>query len=528
MCGSNDLLKQDGVFVCQTCGTKYSVEEARKMMVEGTVAITGSVKVDVSEKVQNLYVMARRARDENNAELASKYYEMITMEDPNDWEALFYFNYFKAKNTNLRDLSSSVYHFNKSLNSVFEAIEKSDKNSNEKWAIAEEIIARIDNMCELFIRWAKSHYREYSSSNNSISELRDRANAVADLQKKMADLLEQYFAGQSEKARIAYLKSYIENYLLLDTLDSEFAHITLKYYSDELIEAENRIKVIEPDYKSLIDELNHEKKKTEEPAKEPQDNEAAYNMQNDGGMIQVNYQVGHYDVSNQWYFYPNSAGGNTVRYAIKNIGTKPIKYYHLCFVPYNAVGDKVECSISNDSYKWVKGTGPIVPNGFSGERFFENAWYNHSIKSVKLVKAEIEYMDGTKQTIQGEQITPIGGSKGSAKARSISMSQNVIIGALLGSILGGILGIFFCKWATSVLATASSSLRTISPGEYGIAIIVGFGAPLVLAAYFGARIGSSIDNKKAKRDKQQEKQEGSNEQKETSTQDVKVKSDANI
>ena len=34
MCGSNDLLKQDGVFVCQSCGCKYSVEEARKMMME--------------------------------------------------------------------------------------------------------------------------------------------------------------------------------------------------------------------------------------------------------------------------------------------------------------------------------------------------------------------------------------------------------------------------------------------------------------------------------------------------------------
>lgn len=30
MCGSADLLKQDGVFVCQNCGTMYSVEEAKK------------------------------------------------------------------------------------------------------------------------------------------------------------------------------------------------------------------------------------------------------------------------------------------------------------------------------------------------------------------------------------------------------------------------------------------------------------------------------------------------------------------
>ena len=34
MCGGNDLVKQEGVFVCQSCGTKYSVEEAKKLMVE--------------------------------------------------------------------------------------------------------------------------------------------------------------------------------------------------------------------------------------------------------------------------------------------------------------------------------------------------------------------------------------------------------------------------------------------------------------------------------------------------------------
>jgi len=34
MCGGNDLVKQDSVFVCQNCQAKYSVEEAKKMMIE--------------------------------------------------------------------------------------------------------------------------------------------------------------------------------------------------------------------------------------------------------------------------------------------------------------------------------------------------------------------------------------------------------------------------------------------------------------------------------------------------------------
>ena len=61
MCGSTDLMKQDGVFVCQSCGCKYSVEEARKMMVEGTVDVSGStVKVDTSDQLNKLLVLATR------------------------------------------------------------------------------------------------------------------------------------------------------------------------------------------------------------------------------------------------------------------------------------------------------------------------------------------------------------------------------------------------------------------------------------------------------------------------------------
>lgn len=30
MCGSQDLVKTDGMYVCQNCGTKYTVEDAKK------------------------------------------------------------------------------------------------------------------------------------------------------------------------------------------------------------------------------------------------------------------------------------------------------------------------------------------------------------------------------------------------------------------------------------------------------------------------------------------------------------------
>lgn len=48
MCGSTDLIKQDGVFVCQTCGCKYSVDEAKRMIKDISKEVKSATKA-VSE-----------------------------------------------------------------------------------------------------------------------------------------------------------------------------------------------------------------------------------------------------------------------------------------------------------------------------------------------------------------------------------------------------------------------------------------------------------------------------------------------
>lgn len=114
MCGGSDLVKQDGVFVCQNCGTKYSVEEAKKMMVEGTVsvegtvAVEGTVKVDKSEELKKLYTLARRAKDSDNTDNAVRYYTQIEMQDPDSWEAYFYLIYFKARTSKKGEIDKVI------------------------------------------------------------------------------------------------------------------------------------------------------------------------------------------------------------------------------------------------------------------------------------------------------------------------------------------------------------------------------------------------------------------------------------
>ena len=102
MCGSTELVKDGGFFVCQTCGTKYSVEEAKKMMIEGTVDVQGTVKVDNSAFVEKYLANARRAKQKEDWSETEKYYNMVEQNDPTNIEAIFYSSYGKAK-TSLLD-----------------------------------------------------------------------------------------------------------------------------------------------------------------------------------------------------------------------------------------------------------------------------------------------------------------------------------------------------------------------------------------------------------------------------------------
>ena len=91
MCGSTDLIKQDGVFVCQTCGCKYSVEEAKKMMIEGTVEVTGTVSLDDStvkqNKVRNFLDMANAALESGDYKGTLDYCDRALETDINSYEA---------------------------------------------------------------------------------------------------------------------------------------------------------------------------------------------------------------------------------------------------------------------------------------------------------------------------------------------------------------------------------------------------------------------------------------------------------
>jgi uncharacterized Zn finger protein (UPF0148 family) len=122
MCGGKELIKQDGTYTCQSCGTKYSVEEAKKMMVT----------IDNSAKLENALQNARRARERNDYEQAEKYYSIVQMEEPGNWEANFYSTYYRAMGTNILEAVNSIAN---NIKIVLKDVKKLDNTTKQNEAI---------------------------------------------------------------------------------------------------------------------------------------------------------------------------------------------------------------------------------------------------------------------------------------------------------------------------------------------------------------------------------------------------------
>ena len=89
ICGSSDLVKKDGIYICEYCGSKYSTEEAKKLFVE----FDGAVNVVVNKDEENARL--KKLGDEafrNGSWLeATNYYSKFVVSTDVDYETKFRF-----------------------------------------------------------------------------------------------------------------------------------------------------------------------------------------------------------------------------------------------------------------------------------------------------------------------------------------------------------------------------------------------------------------------------------------------------
>ncbi|MBR2377218.1 MAG: hypothetical protein IKA85_05515 [Clostridia bacterium] len=178
MCGSTELIKQDGNFVCQSCGCKYSVEEAKKIMIEGIVDVQGTVKVDNSAFVERYLQNARRAKQKEDWPETEKYYNMVEQNDPTNIEAIFYSTFARVKQALLEaetlDKRQSVF---KILEKSVSVIDDNYDNANKAHQkILSEILVDIKNLKNGTIV-PTTHLQEYVTTNG-IGNIVDRNQIV--------------------------------------------------------------------------------------------------------------------------------------------------------------------------------------------------------------------------------------------------------------------------------------------------------------------------------------------------------------
>ncbi len=164
MCGSADMIKEDSLYVCNCCGMKYSAEEAKKMMVE----IEGAVKIDSSEELANLYVLARRANESGNHQDALKYYDMILIKEPASWEAAFYSLLYQSINVKVAAMATSCDKHTHGLPTIISLVKDYSSDINQQKNIIKEITDKIIWIADVFFGNAQKYLKEGTEDQRSV------------------------------------------------------------------------------------------------------------------------------------------------------------------------------------------------------------------------------------------------------------------------------------------------------------------------------------------------------------------------
>jgi len=166
ICGSSNLVKREGLFVCNDCGMKYSLEEIKNML--GSQQQVGSHinTRDTQDELKNLYMLARRAKNEDNVKNAAKYYDMILVKEPLSWEATFYSEYYKASYCSIAGMSSAISSLANCAYSVIDLINDNLTSQDEKISAYNEISSRVIKLASMMYTVAEKHYKEITDSVN--------------------------------------------------------------------------------------------------------------------------------------------------------------------------------------------------------------------------------------------------------------------------------------------------------------------------------------------------------------------------
>ncbi len=220
LCGSGDMIKKDGYYICQACETKYSVEEAKKMMIEGTVDVSGStIKVDNTSYIEKSLDNARQALKREDWAKVAKYYTSVQSAEPDNLEAIFYSAYGEVRASMYEaDKYKRESKVNILVNSLSEFVDKFDY-APDKYASNKKLLIRINNDLNRFYN-AQYVYTKTTTANSQTDDswytealIKNTSNAFASTINRIINKIEQ---SNVKHYNLIYLYEILRNqYLFL-------------------------------------------------------------------------------------------------------------------------------------------------------------------------------------------------------------------------------------------------------------------------------------------------------------------------
>lgn len=163
LCDGTEFTKENGMFICQGCGTKYTIEEAKAMMkeVEGegpSPAAGGSSSNANQQQIDNLLILASNAYDASNNQETEGYCNKIIELDVTCYKA------WLLKGKAICWMST----FGKprvveGANAMRKAVDFAPEE--EKKSVAVEALITIKNTCNALCMLAKDNFADSPTDN---------------------------------------------------------------------------------------------------------------------------------------------------------------------------------------------------------------------------------------------------------------------------------------------------------------------------------------------------------------------------
>ena len=126
LCRSSNFGKLDGIYICRDCGSKYSLEEARRLLVDTEpepVAAAEPAPAAPKQIPSDYLALARQAKGSGDDAEALRCYTLLHQADPDNWEASFFTVYYNALLCKLSQIPAAAGSVRTVLRSVMEKIQ---------------------------------------------------------------------------------------------------------------------------------------------------------------------------------------------------------------------------------------------------------------------------------------------------------------------------------------------------------------------------------------------------------------------